>query len=140
MKKERKPGVWRGEPPASEAAIQKLLAESRLNLPAAYLDQLRLSNGGEGDLDLDPYWVVFWTAETVVEWNNDYEVPEYLPGYFAFASNGGPELLAFKVNDSGSWPIYMIPFVPMEEEYANMIAEDFEAFREAIGYENTDDE
>lgn len=135
MEEKGKPGIWRPDPPASEGAIQKLLTDCRLALPVAYLNQLRQSNGGEGDLALDPCWVCFWSAEQVVEWNKDYEVAEYLPGFFGFGSNGGGELLAFKVSDSGDWPIYMIPFVPMEAEYAERIAEDFEEFRNAIGYE-----
>ncbi|MGH9904990.1 MAG: hypothetical protein ACRD8U_05315 [Pyrinomonadaceae bacterium] len=44
------------------------------------------------------------------------------------------------MSDSADWPIYMIPFAPMEEEYANRIAEDFEEFMGYVGYEYPDDE
>ena len=89
MEQKRKPGMWRGAPPASEAAIQELLVDCGLKLPRAYLDQLRLSNGGEGDLALEPGWVCFWSAEEIVECNRDYEVADNLPGFFGFGSNGG---------------------------------------------------
>jgi len=140
MEEKRKPGIWRGNPPASEFTIQKLLTDCGLKLPAAYLDQLRLSNGGEGDLAVEPGWVCFWPAEEVVKLNKNYEVGEFIPGFFWFGSNGGGELLAFKVKDSANWPIYMIPFIPMEEEYAEVVAEDFETFKDAIGYEHRDGE
>lgn len=135
MEHKSKPGVWRRAPPASEAAIQKLLVDCGLNLPRAYLDHLRWSNGGEGDLALEPGWVCFWSTEEVVESNIDYEVAEYLPGFFGFGSNGGGELLAFKVEASEPWPIYMVPFVPMEKEAAYIIAKNFEEFSAAVGYE-----
>ena len=82
-----------------------------------------------------PGWVCFWSAEEVVESKRDYEVAEYLPGFFGFGSNGGGEILAFKVDGSEPWPIYMVPFIPMEKEAAHMSAKDFEEFRAAIGYE-----
>lgn len=140
MEEQRKPGIWRPDPPASEAAIQKLLADCGLALPAAYLDHLRQSNGGEGDLAVQPCWVCFWSAEQIVEYNKDYEVAEYAPGFFGFGSNGGGELLAFKVSDSPDWPIYMIPFEIMEEEFAERVAENFQEFWALVGYEYEDDE
>jgi hypothetical protein len=135
MEEERRPGIWRGDPPASEAAIQKLLNDCGFRLPEAYLSQLRQSNGGEGDLAVDPGWVSFWPAEEVIDLNKGYEVSEYLPGFFGFGSNGGGELLAFKINEIGRWPVYMIPFIPMGEEHARRIAKDFEEFGGAVGYE-----
>lgn len=134
-KQKRRTGIWRGDSPASEAAIQQLLTDCDLELPAAYLDQLRRSNGGEGDLALEPGWVSFWPAEEVVAFNKEYEVEENIPGFFGFGSNGGGELLAFRVCSAEHWPVYMIPFITMEEEDAVMIAEDFEEFRAAIEYE-----
>jgi hypothetical protein len=135
MPQSLKAGVWRGAPPASELTIQRLLADCGLDLPKAYLDQLRRSNGGEGDLALEPRWVCFWPAEEVIESNRDYEVNEFLPGFFGFGSNGGGELLAFKVESAGDWPVYMIPFIVMDETDALLIAKDCESFIQAVGWE-----
>ena len=126
-------GVWRGESPAPESAIERLLIESDLPLPTAYLNQLRRSNGGEGDLAIEPGWVSFWKAEEVVQLNRAYEVTENVPGFFGFGSNGGGELFAFKTADIIPFPIYMIPFIVMSEEDAVLIAQDFEAFNCAVG-------
>ncbi|GAC1405818.1 MAG: SMI1/KNR4 family protein [Pyrinomonadaceae bacterium] len=133
MEQRTKTGIWRSEVPASESAIQQLLIDCCLPLPAAYLNQLRHSNGGEGDIGIEPGWVSFWKVEEMMELNRGFEVAENIPGFFGFGSNGGGEMLAFKVVDSGQFPIYMIPFTIMSEEDAVLIAEDFAAFREAIG-------
>lgn len=135
MTQNLKAGIWRSEPPASELVVQRLLTDCGLDLPKAYVDQLRRSNGGEGDLALEPGWVSFWPAEEVVELNRAYEIDESLPGFFGFGSNGGGELFAFKIVSSNCWPVYMIPFTPMEEAYAVLIAQDCETFLRAVGRE-----
>jgi hypothetical protein len=84
-------------------------------LPASYFEQLAVSNGGEGDLGVQPGWISFWPAEKVVSWNARYRVPEFLPGFFGFASGGG-ELLAFDVRRQEPFPIVMVPFIPMARE------------------------
>ena len=133
MDQKSKRGIWRGKPPASEAAIHQLTIDSRIALPVSYLNQLRRSNGGEGDIGVEPGWIQFWKAEEVIENNLGYELGECLPGYFGFGSNGGGELLAMKVYDPGRFSIYMIPFIVISEKDAVRIARDFDVLVEAVG-------
>jgi SMI1/KNR4 family protein SUKH-1 len=126
-------GIWRPEPPADEKALAALREQAGIRLPAAYLEQLAASNGGEGDLGVDPGWISFWPAETVVTSNVDYAVAEFLPGFFGFASNGGGELLAFDVRGGEPYSIVMVPFVPMDIEHAVPIASSFDELRNLIG-------
>lgn len=127
-------GFWKKELPASQEAIQKLLADSGLDLPKTYLDYLRESNGGEGTLGISPLWLQLWKAEEVIKWNKDYEVQEYTPEFFGFAGNGGGMLIAFKINEPNKWAIYQLDFICMDEEDCRfMIAKDFEEFSKAIG-------
>jgi len=86
---------WYPQPPASPEAIAALRAQSGLDLPPAYLAFLERSNGGNGDLGIDPGWVSLWPAEEVVGLNHGYEVQQWIPGFFGFGSNGGGELFAF---------------------------------------------
>ena len=69
-------------------AVAKLAAACP-QLPRAYLDFLRISNGAEGPRGVDPGWFVAWAPEDVLEPSEGYAIPEHLPGYFAFDSNGG---------------------------------------------------
>lgn len=105
-------------------------------LPSAYLAMLEESNGGEGDLGVDPGWITLWPAEDVLSNNASYCVAEALPGFLGFASNGGGELLAFDLRGGEPYPIVMIPFIPMEAAEAVQIASSFEELRQLLGKEN----
>jgi hypothetical protein len=83
--------------PAESEAVAKL-AGAFPQLPQAYLAFLGVSNGVEGPLGVEPGWFVVWPAEESLVASKEYEVPKYLPGYFAFGSNGGAELLVFRLS------------------------------------------
>lgn len=125
---------WQFVPPgAGEAAIQAMLAATDVRLPSEYADYLRTTNGGEGDLAAEPGWFQMWSAENVVELNKSYEVQKFLPGFFGIGSNGGDELLAFDMRPSRSWPIVMVPFIPMHAAKARPVAPDFVSFVRLMG-------
>jgi len=126
---------WTRRPPASEAAIQTLIADCDFALPPDYLTFLRYSNGGEGILCIDPGWFRICPAEEVIEYNRGYCVEKYLPGYFAIGSNGGDEMLAIRMRDGSPFPVYMVPFCPMSEGDSLEVAHDFAMFLMAIGRE-----
>lgn len=126
---------WHRNSPADETAIQRLLAESRLDLPADYLSFLRFSNGGEGTLGIKPGYFSLWPVEEVSELNQAYEVQQSLPWCFGFGSNGGGELLAFDTRGPQPWKIVMVPFVTLDEEDVWPVADDFLSFLKAVGCE-----
>lgn len=124
---------WYPQPPASSETIEALQAQSGLDLPPAYLAFLERSNGGASELGIDPGWVSVWPAEEVVKLNRDYEVQQWIPGFFGFGSNGGSELFVFDTRTSHLWKVYMIAFISMDEEEAILLAEDFATFAQAVG-------
>ena len=124
---------WQREPPAEEHELQKLIEQCGIELPNAYLDLLRYSNGGEGELGIEPGWFQLWPVEEVIELNQSYEVQTNLPGFWGFGSNSGGELLAFDVRRSTPFKVFMIPLIPMDEKAAVKIADDFESFACAMG-------
>jgi hypothetical protein len=120
--------------PACEAALAELRAQVP-SLPRAYLEYLARVNGCEGDLGVEPGWVELWPAERVVENNTAYHVAEYLPGYFAFGSNGGGEMFVFRLNGTEVQrrAVYTVPFIPMQEAEIGIVTDNFEDFAAAIG-------
>lgn len=118
---------------AEEAAIRELIAAAGVPLPPEYVEYLRITNGGEGDLAVSPGWFQIWPAEQVVELNSSYAVRENLPGFFGIGSNGGGDLLAFDARSEPPWPITTIPFIPMGEAEAEQVAPDFETFVHLMG-------
>jgi len=125
--------VWTRQAPASESAIQALLADCDFVVPQEYLWFLSYSNGGEGTLCIEPWWFQIRPVEDVAAYNRGYRVEKYLPGFFAIGSNGGGDMLAIRKRDGSPCPVYMVPFCPMAECDAVQIADDFEMFVMAVG-------
>jgi hypothetical protein len=125
--------TWHQAAPATETQLAALTSAVGASLPEAYVAYLRGSNGGEGDLGVEPGWVSLWPAETVCDNNDSYQVSKWLPGCFGFASNGGGELLAFDLRAAQPYPIVMVPFIGMCPEDAVQVAASFEEFQRAFG-------
>ena len=70
----------RSAPPASEAEIEQLRHDAGVALPASFFEFYRCTNGGEGELEIDPGWIWIYAASKVVEHHNGYDVAERLPG------------------------------------------------------------
>jgi hypothetical protein len=126
-------GIWRPAQPAAQEVLAALHDRAGIVLPGSYLAQLAASNGGEGELGVEPGWISFWPAQEVIGLNATYRVPEFLLGFFGFGSNGGGELLAFDVRSPEPFPVVMVPFVPMDPEDAVQIARSFDELRPLIG-------
>src|SRR4051812_46901681 len=106
---------WTDVPgPAKPAAVARLAAGAPVPLPDEYLALLRLHDGGEGELGAEPGWFCLWPAAEVLTNNREYELPEFLPGFFGFGSNGGGELLALDCRGPRPWPVVMVPFAPLD--------------------------
>jgi hypothetical protein len=125
--------IWDREPPASAEVIGKLISESRLKLPEDYLAFLLQSNGGEGELGIQPGWFRIWQAEEVIQAGLEYEVPKYAPGLFAFGGNGGGELLAFDTRCGIPWPVVALPCIGMDAGEAMPVAAHFKDFVAQMG-------
>ena len=54
----------------------------------------------------------FWDLEKIVEYNEMYNIEEYIPGYYGIGTNGGEEMLAVEIKTG---IVYSIPFIPMDE-------------------------
>jgi hypothetical protein len=121
------------KPPASPGALKKLSAAAPIALPEEYLALLRFSNGGGGQLGVEPGWFQLWPAKEVLASNRDSGALECLPGFFGFGSNGGGELLALDLRSGPPYKVVMVPFIPMDVEEAVTIADTFSEFLLALG-------
>jgi hypothetical protein len=101
-------------------------------VPETYLSFLAAEDGSEGDLGIAPGWVSLWPAASVAQHNAAHAVAMFLPGFVAFASNGGGELFAFDSRRS-PWRVCTVPFFPMDESSAVEIAPDFDSLARAFG-------
>lgn len=61
-----------------------------------------------------------WQVDELDEANADYEVAEFIPGYYAIGSDGGGEMLAIEL---ASAQVFRIPFIPMDASERILVAE-----------------
>lgn len=79
----------------------------------------------EGELSIEPEWYVLWRPEEIEEFNRDYQLSKYAPGFIAFGGNGGGELLV--VNEQGE--VLYMPAVGMAPDTAIRIASSLQEFK-----------
>ena len=131
---------WMPASPASENVIATLSGQIGFELPSDYLVFLRFSNGGSGDIPVQPWcFDGLWTAEELAGCNLDYQVAEYCPGFFGIGTSGGGEMFAFDMRKPQPWPVVVVPFIGMEPDAALSVATDFCSFVEMFGQQRRDD-
>lgn len=119
--------------PADPSAVADLAANANVQLPIEYLDLLRLHDGGEGELAVEPGWFQLWPTVEVLAANREYQLPELLQSFFGFGSSGGGELLALDCRSQLPWPVVMVPFIPLDATLALPVAADFGEFVRLLG-------
>lgn len=127
----------RSRPPADEAAIASIRQSTSVLLPDEYYAMLRISNGGEGPIDLPSFYFQIFDAELAEQINRDFLRHGLYAGLFVFGSNGGLESLAFDFRNCPPWPIVMFDPVAGPES-AVVIATNMADFIRAIGIDRSD--
>ncbi len=131
--------TWTRQPPADPCELTDLTQASPVPLPTSYLELLKSSNGGSGDLGRQPGWFILWSASEVMPQNVAYKVQAQVPGFIGIGTNGGGELLAFDMRHGEPYPVVSIPFIPMQAQDVLRIADSFEEFRSLMGREWADE-
>ncbi|QYJ82010.1 hypothetical protein [Shewanella aegiceratis] len=80
----------------------------------------------EGELSVEPEWYVLWHPDELEEFNRDYQLAEYVPGFLTFGCNGGGELLV--VNELGE--VFYMPCIGMALDTAIKIANSLQEFKD----------
>ena len=128
---------WTRVPGATDIEIGRLTRASPVALPQDFLQLLRFSNGGEGDLALPPLMFVLDSVDDIVAGFRDPFLTEYFPGFLFMGGNGGLERIAFDLRGRvPPWPIVMIDPIAGPDS-AVQIASDIQSFVAAIGLEHT---
>ena len=79
----------------------------------------------EGELSVEPEWYVLWQPEELEEFNRDYQIAEYAPGFLTFGGNGGGELLV--VNEAEE--VFYMPSISIAPESSIKIANSLQEFK-----------
>lgn len=128
---------WRPQAPATPSEIDELLTALPFELPREYVELLRVSNGGEGELALSPLWFqLFDTRLALHLWNDQHRRTSH-PGLYFFGSNGGLESIAMDMSQSEPWPIIAVDAVAGPES-SLVIANSFAEFLAQVGFRNSE--
>jgi cell wall assembly regulator SMI1 len=111
-----------GHPGATEQFLQAAEKDSGIRLPDDYRNFLIRLNGGEGFIG--KHYLILWKAEELHQFNRDYQVSEYAPGFFMFGSTGGGDGFAFDTR-STPYRVMQIPFIGMSVDDAFFVADSF---------------
>lgn len=127
---------WNGLPSATEAEIEELKNEVEIELPPEFLDLLRFSNGGEGDVALPSLNFKLDDIQGIISLRNDEFYRKEFPNSFFFGGNGGLEMIAFDLRKN---PYSIVTIDPIGgEESAIEISPNITEFIKAIGLEYKD--
>ena len=99
-----------------------------MKLPDDFVRYLESNAARSGELSDFPLWFEIWPDEQMHQWNKEYQVPEYAPGFYGFGSDGGGEMYAFGP-DGG---VYVLPFIGMEPKVAVRLAASWGEFESKI--------
>ena len=120
--------------PASESELRTLVGACPIDLPPEYLDLLRYSNGGGGELALPPLLFYPYEITYTIELLQERPFDDLHDQFFIFGSNGGLELVALDLRAGHPFPVVMIDPLAGEDS-AVEIAPNMRQFVEAIGLE-----
>ena len=124
---------WSKAAGANDAEIAELISFIDFDLPDEYLELLRFSNGGEGELALPPRWFLLYEIKEAINSRNDEFHRSMFPNFLFFGSNGGLEMIAFDLTKITN-PIVMVDPIAGQGS-AVEIAPNIGEFINAIGLE-----
>lgn len=99
-----------------------------MKLPDDFVAYLQSGLPRGGKLPSFPLWFEIWPKEEMEQRNREYQVEQYAPGFYGFASDGGGEMFAFGP-DGG---VYILPFIGMEPKLAKRLAASWTEFQSRI--------
>jgi len=126
---------WRKVQGASDSELAKLIRALPFDPPSEYIELLRFSNGGEGELALEPLWFQLFDVEFALQLWHDPAFRVNYPNLFFFGSNGGLESIAFDITQLQPWHILMVDCIAGMKS-ARRISENIGSFIQSLGLRN----
>ena len=100
-----------------------------ISLPLEYTQYIEANGQFEGFTSGEPGYVQLWKIEDLPTINSEIFIGERAPGFLAFASDGGNEVLAFDSNGA----VHKLPMIGMDVKEAIKIASSFSELLSRFG-------
>jgi len=96
-----------------------------MNIPNQYMEYLEKCTSFEGETDYNICSIfILEKASDIERLNLDLQTGKFIPGYTAFATDGGNELYAFDKNGN----IWLIPMIALSIVDATFVAHSWDEF------------
>jgi len=102
------------------------------NLPRTYVRFLEACDGARGKIPYDTGYIEFFSLDRVLAENRAHQLAETLPGFFAFASDGGDELYVFDLRKEDGAPVCSIAAKGTSVSGLSPLTNSFSEFLEGI--------
>ncbi len=119
-----------GVPELTNEVIDRLRTASP-DLASEYFAFLARNGGAESELAIDPGWIHVWEADYALTGSSEYGLADFLPGYFAFGSNGAGELFVIQ-RGAENPPVFMVPAGDLNAGSLAQVADNFAVLEAAM--------
>lgn len=115
--------------PTTKEVLEDIGRKLGITLPNQYIEFMLASNGAEGNIGTNSYLAI-WSAEQIVQLNEEYAVNEFTPGLVYFGSDGGGMAYAFDKRENDPPVVVEFPFESIHIEDAKLCGKTFVEFLE----------
>jgi hypothetical protein len=109
-------------PGTTEQVLETAEKTLHIKLPDDYRRFVMQFNGGEGFIG--KHYLILWKVEELDQFNRDYQVDDYAPGFLIFGSSGGVDGFAFDTK-ANPYRVVQVPFIGLSREDAFFVADSF---------------
>ena len=111
-------------------ALEAFREQAPDNLPRTYMKLMRAGNGASGKVPYESGHIEVWPLESVVVENQSHGVTAALPGFFAFATDGGESLFAFDLREPDGAAVVSLNAKSLDTHHVEFLAASFSEFLE----------
>ena len=123
---------WERREPAEREAYERFRAAAPSNLPKTYMKFMRATDGGSGEGPFHAGWVEVWPVSDAVGRNDELGMPDKLPGFFAFGTDGGDQVFVFDIRQEDGAAVCSVPAEEIEPARVDQLTGSFSEFLQRI--------
>jgi SMI1/KNR4 family protein SUKH-1 len=120
------------DPAPEPSQVKQFYEHAPPNLPRTYVRFLEACDHARGKIPYDTGYIEFFSVDRVLDENAAHKVPQSLPGFFAFGTDGGDELYLFDLRKEDGAPVCSVSSKSSTVAGVSPLTNSFSEFLEGI--------
>ncbi|HTO07873.1 MAG TPA: SMI1/KNR4 family protein [Myxococcota bacterium] len=120
------------DPAPDPTQLKQFSEHAPPNLPRTYMRFVEACDRARGKIPYDTGYIEFFRLESVLSENAAHRLEQSLPGFFAFASDGGDELYVFDLRKEDGAPVCSVSAKSASVSAVSNLTNSFSEFLEGI--------